>query len=37
MHLFDKDEQLKLYKTAEDIIEDYFPTRYNMYENENNI
>ena len=32
MHLFDKDEQLKLYKTAEDIIEDYFPTRYNMYE-----
>ena len=32
MHLFDKDEQLKLYKTAEDIIEAYFPTRYCMYE-----
>jgi len=32
MHLFDKDEQLKLYKTAEDIIEDYLPTRFSMYE-----
>ena len=31
MHLFDKDEQQRLYKTAEDIIEDYIPTRFRMY------
>jgi DNA topoisomerase-2 len=31
MNLFDETESLKLYKTAEDIIEDYYGVRYNLY------
>jgi DNA topoisomerase-2 len=32
MHLFDENEQLKLYKSAEEIIEAYYTIRYQMYE-----
>ena len=31
MHLFDQNEQLKLYKTAEEIIEAYYDVRYRTY------
>ncbi len=31
MHLFDENEQLKLYKTAEEIIEAYYDIRYRTY------
>ena len=31
MHLFDENEQLKLYKTAEEIIEAYYDVRYRTY------
>ena len=31
MNLFDETESLKLYKTAEDIIEHYYGVRYNLY------
>ena len=32
MHMFDADDKLKLYKSAEEIINDYFVKRYAMYE-----
>ena len=32
MHLFDKDQRLKKYKTIYEIIEEYYPVRYNCYE-----
>ena len=32
MHMFDADDKLKLYKSAEEIINDYFVKRYSMYE-----
>ena len=32
MHMFDADDKLKLYKNAEDIVNDYYVKRYSMYE-----
>ena len=32
MHLFDKDQKLKKYKSVYDIIEDYYPVRMDCYE-----
>lgn len=31
MHMFDSNQKMKKYKTVEDIIEAYYPVRYNMY------